>query len=378
MKIAFLTSEYPHPKTKGFGGIATSIKNLASGLTKAGYATSVLVYGQDEDDFFDDNGIAVYKIKNVKLKGLSLFLTQRKIRKLIDDLYSKGLIDVVEAPDWTGITSFIKPTKCPVVIRMNGSDTYFCTIEKRPSKFINRFLEKRALKKADALISVSAFTADYTRKIFGLTQKIAIIPNGVAVENFTKKNAAITPNTILYLGTLIRKKGCLEIPYIFNEVVKDNPSAKLILVGSDTSDISTGSKSTWELMQHMFSSEAFPNVAYLGRKPYHEVRDIIENAQVCIFPSYAEALPVSWLEAMSLEKPIVASNIGWANELMTNGTDGFLIYPTEHKSWADAINLILSDAILAEKLGTNARVKVQQNFSNEVLIAKNLDFYKTI
>lgn len=378
MKIAFLTSEYPHSKTKGFGGIATSIKNLASGLTKAGYTTSVLVYGQDEDDFFDDNGVSVYKIKNIKVKGLSLLLTQRKIKRLIDDLYSKGLIDVVEAPDWTGITSFIKPKKCPVTIRMNGSDTYFCDIEKRPSKFTNRFLEKRALKNADALISVSAFTADYTRKLFGLTQKITIIPNGVTVDDFTKKNGEIIPNTILYFGTLIRKKGCLEIPYIFNEVIKVNPSAKLLLVGSDTSDISTGSKSTWELMQKMFSPKAFSNVDYLGRKPYHEIRDVIEKANVCIFPSYAEALPVSWLEAMSLEKPIVASNIGWANELMTNGIDGFLIYPTEHKAWANAINLILSDTVLADKLGTNARDKVIKNFSNEVLIKKNLDFYKNI
>lgn len=106
MKIAFLTSEYPHPKTKGFGGIATSIKNLASGLAQAGYTPSVLVYGQDQDDFFEDNGVAVYKIKNIKVKGLSLFLTQRKIRILIDDLYAKGIIAVVEAPDWTGYNVF--------------------------------------------------------------------------------------------------------------------------------------------------------------------------------------------------------------------------------------------------------------------------------
>jgi glycosyltransferase involved in cell wall biosynthesis len=378
MKIAFLTSEYPHPKTKGFGGIATSIKNLASGLAQAGYTPSVLVYGQDQDDFFEDNGVAVYKIKNIKVKGLSLFLTQRKIRILIDDLYAKGIIAVVEAPDWTGITSFIKPKKCPIVIRMNGSDTYFCAIEKRPSKFKNRFLERRALQKANALLSVSEFTANYTRKLFGLTQKITIIPNGIALENFTKKEVSITPNTILYFGTLIRKKGCLEIPYIFNEVVKTNPSAKLLLVGSDTSDISTGSKSTWVLMQEMFSPKALANVTYLGRKPYHEIRSIIQNAQVCIFPSYAEALPVSWLEAMALEKPIVASNIGWANELMTNGIEGFLIYPTAHQSWGNAINMLLSDPILAQKLGSNARDKVKKHFSNEVLLSKNIDFYSTI
>jgi hypothetical protein len=49
---------------------------------------------------------------------------------------------LVEAPDWTGITSFID-AKCPVVIRLNGSDTYFCHLDQRPVKWNNKFHEKR-------------------------------------------------------------------------------------------------------------------------------------------------------------------------------------------------------------------------------------------
>ncbi|MFT5253187.1 MAG: hypothetical protein ACI87N_002216, partial [Flavobacteriales bacterium] len=74
MKIAFLTPEYPHPKTGSSGGIGTSIKNLARGLIGQGCSVRVLVYGQKEEGLFYDSGIIVQQIRNVKLKGLSWFL----------------------------------------------------------------------------------------------------------------------------------------------------------------------------------------------------------------------------------------------------------------------------------------------------------------
>ena len=49
MKIGFLTSEYPHEKTGNFGGIGTSIKNLAFALSELGHEVVVLVYGQKQD-----------------------------------------------------------------------------------------------------------------------------------------------------------------------------------------------------------------------------------------------------------------------------------------------------------------------------------------
>ena len=52
MKIAFLTPEFPHPKTGSSGGIGTSIFNLSKGLAALGHEVSILVYGQNEDEVF--------------------------------------------------------------------------------------------------------------------------------------------------------------------------------------------------------------------------------------------------------------------------------------------------------------------------------------
>ncbi|MEM0518361.1 glycosyltransferase family 4 protein [Aequorivita flava] len=375
MKIAFLTPEYPNKKTGKSGGLGTSILNLATGLVKLGHLVSVLVYQQKKDTIFEEDGITVYQIKNIKIKGLSLLLTQQKVQRLINKLYAEKKLEIVEAPDWTGFTAFLRP-KCPLVIRLNGSDTYFCHLDKRPVKTKNKFLEKRALQRADGIISVSQFTADVTKKLFDLKTQITVIPNSIDIAKFQPKNIEAADATILYFGTLIRKKGLLELPFIFNKINKTHPNAKLILIGKDSGDKQTGSNSTWELMKPLFAGEAFKNVDYLGLVTYSKISEHIDKATVCVFPTFAEALPVSWIEAMALKKAIVASNIGWAPEVIDDGLNGFLVHPTNHKVYAEKITKLLNNAALRQSFGGAARKKVEETFAMEEVAKQSLNFYK--
>lgn len=379
MHIAFLTPEYPHVNTGTAGGIGTSIKNLAESLVDLGHTVRILVYGQKVDAVFEEDGIILQQIKNVKIKGLSWYFTRKKLQGIIDDLYDKQLLDIVEAPDWTGITSFVQPKKSPIVIKLHGSDTYFCHLDQRPVKWWNRFHEKRALQKANGHISVSRFTADKTNELFGLQISFAIIPNGINPEKFQSDvTLQKVPNTILYFGTLIRKKGLLELPLIFNEVVAKNPNAQLILVGRDASDIATGSPSTWQLMQKIFTPDALKQVYYVGGVPYEAVRAHIAQASVCVFPTFAEALPVSWLEAMAMEKAIVASTIGWGPEVIASGKDGILVHPKEHEAYSKAILDLLENETLNATFGQNAAQKIKTVFANGLIAEQSVAFYQTV
>ena len=95
MKIAFLTPEFPLSKFTSSGGIGTSIMNLAKGLTNAGNEVSILICGQKTGEFFEENGIAFYKIKNIKFKGFSTLFTQKKIQKLINKLVTEKKIELL-------------------------------------------------------------------------------------------------------------------------------------------------------------------------------------------------------------------------------------------------------------------------------------------
>ncbi|MGV3697955.1 glycosyltransferase family 4 protein [Flavobacterium sp.] len=377
MKIAFLTSEFPHPKMGSSGGIGTSILNLSKGLTALGHQVSVLVYGQKEDAFFIEDSVSYYRIKNIKIKGLSRILTQKKIQRLINKLEKENKIDLVEAPDWTGITSGIKP-KCPVVIRLNGSDTYFCHLDNRPVKPLNQLREKKALQNADALLSVSKYTANLTKELFQLQRDFTIIPNSIDTTEFHLDSTQSNENTILYFGTLIRKKGLLELPLIFNEIYQKNKNAKLILIGRDASDIVSGNTSVWAMMRSLFDKDALQNVDYLGSVPYQEIRNHISLATVCVFPTFAEALPVSWIEAMAMQKAIVASDIGWAKEVIEDGVDGFLAHPQNHHLFADRILELLDNPELRSQFGAAARKTVIEKFSIEVVAKQSANFYQKV
>lgn len=240
--------------------------------------------------------------------------------------------------------------------------------------------EKLALKNASAYIAPTTFAGEETRKLFGLNkEKIKTIHYGLQLAHFENDTPEIyNKNTLLYIGTIIRKKGVFELAKIFNNVVEANPHAKLILIGSDASDIKTGSQSTYELVQNDFSEEAKKRVNYLGKIPYSEVQNHIKNAHVCVFPSFAETLGMVTIESMALQKPVVNTNLGWAQELIDDGVNGFLVHPSEIEVYAKQINKLLNYETLCSKIGKAARQKVETVFDIDNIAKLNIEYYKSI
>jgi glycosyltransferase involved in cell wall biosynthesis len=376
MHLGFLTPEYPHPKTNPAAGIGTSIKNMVTALTAKDVKISVFIYGQSTDEIFNEGGIKFHLIKQRKYKFLGWYLHRKFLQNYLNKAIVQDKIDSIEAPDWTGITAFMK-LKCPLVIRMNGSDTYFCHLENRPQKKKNFWFEKKALAGADYLLSVSEFTAEKTAALFGLKKKIEHIPNSVDVGYFCPRNTAVEPNTILYFGSIIRKKGVLELAAIFNLIIAKNPEARLLFAGKDVKDHITGG-STKQLILDKLSPAAKENTEWLGVLPYEKVLAQIAAANVVVLPSFAEALPMTWLEAMAMEKALVTSDIGWAKEVMTNGLTGFTVNPKDHQDYAGKVLQLLNNPAIALKMGKAARMQVVAKFSSEVVVERNIGFYGRI
>lgn len=376
MHIAFLTPEYPHPKCNPSGGLGTSIRNMAEALVKKEIKVSLLIYGQKKDFSFAESGIDYYVIKQKTYLWGGWYLYRKYLQKFINKLIREKNINILEAPDWTGITALMK-LNCPVVIRMNGSDAYFCELDGRKQKLKNRFIEKSALRNADHLISVSAYTAKKTKEILGLNREIEVIPNSIRIDRFLPSKEKINPNQILYFGTLIRKKGVLELANIFNHVNKKYPNAELVLVGKDVIDIFEG-RSTLEIFKSELSENAEKQVSFLGEVSYDMVNGFIAKCQVVVLPSFAEALPMTWLEAMAMEKAMVTSNIGWAEEVMIDGYTGFTESPKNHGLYADKIIKLLENPELCTEMGKRAREKVMNEFSSGIVAEKNIRYFNSI
>lgn len=379
MHIAFLTPEYPHERIQYAAGIGTSIKNLVVALVKKGVTVSVFVYGQNEDAIFDEEGVKIHLIKAQKYKAFGWFWHRKYIQNYLNTYIVSDGIDLVEAPDWTGITAFMN-LKAPSVIRFHGSDTYFCHLEQRKQKFKNFWFEKLAINKAQAFIAPTRFAGELSKKLFGIKDKaIQTIHHGLELDHFQNTNSPVYENgLILYIGTIIRKKGVFELPAIFNKVRKQYSDAKLVLIGSDSYDIQTNSKSTWELVMQEFENDDLKHVSYLGKIPYQEVQEYIKKAHVCVFPTFAETLGMVTIESMALQKPVVNSNIGWSQELIIDGESGYLVHPKNHDEFANKIIGLLQDEILCSAMGKAAQNRVDTVFDIEKIVLQNIDFYKSI
>lgn len=377
MHIAFLTPEYPHAQVTHAAGIGTSIKNLTTALVTEGIAVTVFVYGQKNQEIINEYGISIHLIKNKQYNFSGWYFHRKYIENYCNSIIKKEKIDLIEAPDWTGITAFMK-FKIPLIIRFHGSDTYFCHLEKRPQKIKNFWFEKLAVSAADAFIAPTSFAGELSKQLFKIKNKIIrTIHHGLDLTQFDNKTPAqFETGLILYVGTIIRKKGLFELPAIFTAVRQKNPNIQLVLIGNDAADIQTHSSSTWNLVAALFSEADIQHVSYLGKKPYAAVQEYIKKAHVCVFPSFAETLGMVTIEAMAMQKAVVNSDIGWSKELITDGESGFLVHPTDHQLYADKIMELLQNNSLCQQTGTHARTRAEAKFDIKHIVKENIEFYQ--
>lgn len=337
-------------------------------------SVSIFVYGQVEDAVFSEDGVNFHLIKQKNFQLAGWLLHRKYLQNYLNKFIAVDNIDVVEAPEWTGISAFMK-LRCPLVLRCHGSDAYFCKLENRRQKKKNFWFEKMAIEGADRLVSVSQFTAIQTGKIFDLKKDIAVIPNAINTEYFKPSRNEEDSDTLLYFGSLIRKKGVLELSHIFNKVVAKRSTAKLLLLGKDVKDV-VEQVSTLELFQKELSPAAKGRVEYIPEVGYEQIKNFLATATVVILPSFAEAFPMTWLEAMSMEKPMVTSNIGWAKEIMIEGKTGYMVDPLDYSTYSEKILCLLNDPGLRKEMGAFSRIRVIENFSEKVVVKKNIQFYK--
>lgn len=380
MHIAFLTPEYPHEKTGHSAGIGSSIKNLVQALVKEKYRVTVFIYAQENNEVINDNGAVIHLIKDEKYTLGKWYFYRKYIQKYINKVIKEENIELIEAPDWTGITAFMS-FNIPLVIRLHGSDAYFCYLEKRKQKTKNFWFEKLAISKATAYIAPTEYAGNISKKLFNIKRKeIKTIHNGVALDRFEKYSTdQYEDGLVLYFGTIIRKKGVLELPAIMDKVVIQYPKARLLLIGDDASDIITNSRSTWSLIEKQIKSYSLElKVSYLGKVPYESIQSYIKKAHVCVFPTYAETLGMVTIESMAMQKAVVNSNIGWSQELIKDGESGFLVHPSNHIEYATKVVEVLKDNELRKKIGVKARERVEKVFNINKTLIENITFFKSI
>jgi glycosyltransferase involved in cell wall biosynthesis len=377
LHICFLTDHYPEPGGKT-GGIGVFVQTLGRMLVQNGVQVSVVGAGYNATSIKSDEGVQVYRIKKSKWPVAKFAQHIWQLNSIIKKIHKKKPIHIIECSE-VGLVSVRKIKGVKKVIRMHGGHHFFIHAQQMQLVLKTVWQEKISFKIADAICAVSQYVNTETAKYLNYNPaNTTIIPNGVIPQNIQKLavNTPIIPGRIVFVGTICEKKGARQLVQAFAAIKAAVPNATLYMVGPDWF-FPNGESYTTYLQQYITPNIA-PFITFTGPLANTEVPKLIASAQVSAYPSHMEAMPIAWLEAMALGKPILASNTGPGPEVITHLQQGILCNPYEPQSIANGIIELLTNSELAQQLGLNAMLKVQQHFDMQVLVHQNIAFYNSV
>jgi glycosyltransferase involved in cell wall biosynthesis len=102
----------------------------------------------------------------------------------------------------------------------------------------------------------------------------------------------------------------------------------------------------------------------------------VQDSDVFVFPSLvAEGLPMALLEALALSKPVVATDVGGVPEIVEDGKTGLVVPPRDAAALAEGIVRVLSDPVLARRLGEAGRETVLARFPARTMVQRTEELY---
>ena len=225
---------------------------------------------------------------------------------------------------------------------------------------------------ADAVIAVSREIRDELLHYGFAPEKIHRIPNGVDIQEFSRTRPlprSQKPRFIL-LGRRTPQKG-IDTALKALKILADKGLAdrlELRLYGREYSE--------WDYRQMARDLKVNQYVTFLPFE--NNVFKVYQEAYCLLLPSVGEGLSNVLLEAMAMELPVIGSQVSGTVEVLNHQKNGLLIPPGSPEALANAMGLVLTNPDLASDLGRQARLKVEEHYSLDVVAQQYADLYNLL
>jgi glycosyltransferase involved in cell wall biosynthesis len=318
----------------------------------------------------DVDGIKTYFFKNV---SNSLAYHKRMF-------FSPGLIpvtkrkvknfDIIHLHDFytfhnAVVGNYANKYKIPFVITPHGA---LDPIRRKQKNFLKEVYihlwGQRLLRDAKKII-VTAQAEVEQCLLGGINEdKIEVIPNGVTLSEFQslyskeetrkKYHFSRSDEVIVYLGQIHRVKGLDLLVKAFSRMMKENPKAKLLIIGPDSGYLPT--------LKDLIKRKKIPRnkIVFTGLLDGKEKFSLLASGDIFVYPSYSEGFAVAILEAMAAGLPVLITDKCYFPEV-AKGKAGLVVHPEEQEIH-EALLELLSDSQLRKKMGANSKKLIQQKF----------------
>ncbi|HWM01816.1 MAG TPA: glycogen synthase [Actinophytocola sp.] len=255
---------------------------------------------------------------------------------------------------------------------------------------LSSWVERTCYAAADAIIAVSdGMRADVLDCYPELDPaRVKVVRNGIdstayvpVAEDDALRHYGVDPDRpyVVFVGRITRQKG---VGHLVAAAHGFDPDAQLVLCAGapDTPEIAEETRAAVSEL-----AAARPGVIWIQKmlQPA-EVRQLLSHATVFVCPSVYEPLGIVNLEAMACGTAVVASDVGGIPEVVADGVTGRLVhYDVADESafrvgLAEAVNQVLADQGLAERMGRAGRERAEQEFSWEGVAEQTVAVYRSL
>jgi glycogen synthase len=262
---------------------------------------------------------------------------------------------------------------------------------------LSSWVERTALRMADAIVAVSHGTRDDILRLFDVNPaRVHVIYNGIDPDLYrpTEADDALVSYGVnrdkpyvLFVGRITRQKG---IVHLVRAIPWLDPDTQVVLCAGapDTPEMAA------EMEQAVTDVQAQrPGVVWIRETvPRPDLAQLYSHAAVFCCPSIYEPFGIINLEAMACATPVVASAVGGIPEVVMDGETGILV-PVEQQQespfepldparfshdLADALNRVAADPDTRERMGQAGRQRVEQHFAWSVIARQTVELYESL
>lgn len=284
----------------------------------------------------------------------------------IDLVNTHGSID-----SWTASLAGRWAKEKPIIVRTRHKSTPIL------STFRHRLLYNR-LPHAVVTTAETVRTAMIQRN--GIEpSRIVSIPSGVDLDRFypskpdtTLKETLGIADSHIVVGTvafLRSYKGIHHLLHAVHLIAQAIPEVKCLIVGDGPEDIA---------LRRLVKDLSLSNhVIFTGFRS--DIPRLLSLVDVFVLPSTeGEGTPQALLQAMAMERPVVATAVGGIPEVVHDRVTGLIVPPNDIRSLTDAVTLICRDRALGERLGKAARQLILDSCSLETMLDRTEALYERL
>jgi glycosyltransferase involved in cell wall biosynthesis len=240
----------------------------------------------------------------------------------------------------------------PYIFHLHGGG--FSRFYDDESGWLARRLIRSTLEHASLVIALSEQWRERLLQICPLA-RVDVLHNAVAIPDIQGlRRLDDRDSTLLFLGHVLRDKGVYDLVRAFARVATRFPRTKLVLGG--TGDL----EGVQQLAAQLEISDRLSCPGWLGPDRKSAA---LASSLIFLLPSYHEGMPMAVLEAMSWGLPVIATPVGGIPQVIDHEVSGLLVAAGDIEGLARQIERLLADTALRERLGANARARIEADFS---------------